>query len=98
MANLGLIPTHDCVQRICGALPEGCEVELIWMDDVYHKIPRGTRGKVVRVDAIGTIFVHWENGSGLGVVWNSDIVRNMQTGVVSNAFWSDGNPPKNCKK
>lgn len=98
MANLGLISTHDCVQRICEAFPEGCEVELIWMDDVYHKIPRGTRGKVVRVDAIGTIFVHWENGSGLGVVWNSDIVRNMQTGVVSNAFWSDGNPPKNCKK
>lgn len=98
MENLGLIPTHDCVQRICEAFPEGCEVELIWMDDVYHKIPRGTRGKVVRVDAIGTIFVHWENGSGLGVVWNSDIVRNMQTGVVSNAFWSDGNPPKNCKK
>ena len=94
MANLGLIPTHDCVQRICEAFPEGSEVELIWMDDVYHKIPRGTRGKVVRVDAIGTIFVHWENGSGLGVVWNSDIVRNMQTGVVSNAFWSDGNPPK----
>lgn len=95
MANLGLIPTHDCVQRICEAFPEGCEVELIWMDDVYHKIPRGTRGKVVRVDAIGTIFVHWENGSGLGVVWNSDIVRNVQTGVASNTLWDDGNPPKN---
>lgn len=86
MENLGLIPTHDCVQRICEAFPEGCEVELIWMDDVYHKIPRGTRGKVARVDAIGTIFVHWENGSGLGVVWNSDIVRNVQTGVVSNTL------------
>ncbi len=95
MENLGLIPTHDCVQRICEAFPEGCEVELIWMDDVYHKIPRGTRGKVARVDAIGTIFVHWENGSGLGVVWNSDIVRNVQTGVVSNTLWDDGNPPKN---
>ena len=95
MENLGLIPTHDCVQRICEAFPEGCEVELIWMDDVYHKIPRGTRGKVARVDAIGTIFVHWENGSGLGVVWNSDIVRNVQTGVVSNTLWYDGNPPKN---
>lgn len=95
MANLGLIPTRDCVQRICEAFPEGCEVELIWMDDVYHKIPRGTRGKVARVDAIGTIFVHWENGSGLGVVWNSDIVRNVQTGVVSNTLGDDGNPPKN---
>ena len=95
MANLGLIPTRDCVQRICEAFPEGSEVELIWMDDVYHKIPRGTRGKVVRVDAIGTIFVHWENGSGLGVVWNSDIVRNVQTGVASNTHWDDGNPPKN---
>lgn len=95
MANLGLIPTRDCVQRICEAFPEGSEVELIWMDDVYHKIPRGTRGKVVRVDAIGTIFVHWENGSGLGVVWNSDIVRNVQTGVGSNTLWDDGNPPKN---
>lgn len=95
MANLGLIPTRDCVQRIREAFPVGCEVELIWIDDVYHNVPKGTRGKVVRVDAIGTIFAHWKNGSGLGVVWNSDIVRNVRTGVVSNTFWDDGNPPKN---
>lgn len=95
MANLGLIPTRDCVQQICEAFPEGSEVELIWMDDIYHKVPKGTRGKVVRVDAIGTIFVHWENGSGLGVVWNSDVVRNVQTGVVSNTLWDNGNLPKN---
>lgn len=95
MANMGLSPTRDCVQRIREEFPEGCEVELIWMDDVYHKVPMGTRGKVVRVDDIGTIFVHWENGSGLGVVWNSDVIRNVETGVNSNTFWNDGNPPRN---
>lgn len=95
MANMGLIPTRQCVQRIREAFPEGSEVELIWMDDPYRKIPTGTRGKVSRVDDIGTIFVHWANGSGLGAAWNADIIRNVQTGVVSNTLWDDGNPPKN---
>ena len=35
----------------------------------------GTKGTVVCVDDIGTIHVHWDNGSSLGVAYGEDRCR-----------------------
>ena len=43
------------------------------MDDKQAP-PPGTCGVVEFVDDIGTIHVHWDNGSSLGVVRNEDTV------------------------
>lgn len=92
MPNMGLIPTKECCEKIRQAFPVGAEVELIFMDDTWHSVPKGTRGRVRGVDGIGTIHVAWETNSSLGVVWNADIAKNVETGVMSNQFWDDYRP------
>lgn len=52
----------------------GTKVELVKMDDIQAP-PVGTRGVVEYVDDIGTIYVEWENGSRLGVIYGEDICR-----------------------
>lgn len=51
--------------------PKGTVVELVEMDDPQAP-PVGTKGVVESVDDTGTIFVHWDNGSGLGLVMGED--------------------------
>ncbi len=54
--------------------PDGTRVELIRMDDVQAP-PAGTRGTVYGVDDTGSLLVHWDDGSGLNVIYGEDIVR-----------------------
>ena len=54
--------------------PKGARVELVQMDDKYAP-PIGTRGTVWGVDDIGSIMVHWDNGSSLNVVYGEDYCR-----------------------
>ena len=86
---MGLVPTKQCIQNMKEAFPEGAEVELVFMDDIYRTMPAGLKGKVLFIDSIGTIHVAWENGSSLGVVWNADVVKNVASGVRSTSFWND---------
>ena len=51
--------------------PVGTMVQLDKMDDIQAP-PIGTTGRVAHVDDVGTVFVHWSNGSGLGVVYGVD--------------------------
>ena len=90
--NMGLMPTQACIAEMKKAFPKGTEVELIFMDDPYRVMPQGLKGTVSTIDDIGTIRVAWKNGSGLGVVWNADVVKNVATGVLSSQFWKDGRP------
>ena len=46
------------------------------MDDLQAP-PPGTRGTVIGVDAIGSIMVSWDNGSGLNVVYGIDICKKI---------------------
>ena len=71
-------PDAKTVERIRKEYPPGTTVELIHMDDPYTTIPSGTRGTVRDVDDTGTIFVSWENGSGLGVVYGVDSCRKVK--------------------
>jgi len=52
----------------------GTRVELVQMDDVQAP-PVGTKGTVWGVDDTASIMVHWDNGSGLNVVYGEDRCR-----------------------
>ena len=56
--------------------PPGTRVKLIKMDDVQAP-PKGTKGTVRGVDAVGSIMVSWDNGSGLSVVYGEDIIEKV---------------------
>ena len=71
------LPPRSAIERVKKEYPAGTRVELVQMDDPYSRIPPGTRGTVRVVDDIGTIFVSWENGSSLGVVYGVDIIKKV---------------------
>ena len=62
------------LERLRKMYPVGARVELVRMDDVQAPSV-GTKGVVEVIDDIGTIYVKWENGSSLGVVYGVDICR-----------------------
>ena len=67
-----IFPTAGIVEAIKRNYPAGCRVELIGMSDPYREMPAGLLGTVTAVDDTGTIFVDWDNGSSLGVVYGVD--------------------------
>jgi hypothetical protein len=46
------------------------------MDDIQAP-PAGTLGTVLGVDDTGSLLMHWDNGSGLSVVYGEDAVRKL---------------------
>ena len=69
-------PSRETVKRIRKQYPAGTKVELIRMEDEQAP-PIGTNGTVVGVDDIGSIMVHWDNGSSLNVVYGEDRCRKI---------------------
>lgn len=67
----------ELVKILRAAYPKGSRVELVQMDDVQTP-PLGTQGTVQGVDDMGTIMVHWDNGSHLGVVLGANICHKIQ--------------------
>jgi hypothetical protein len=65
-------PSKETVQRLREQYPEGTRVELQSMDDPYSKLRPGDRGSVTHIDDTGTVFVNWDKGSGLGLVYGVD--------------------------
>ena len=61
------MPDKKYLEHLRSAYPAGCKVRLLNMDDVQAP-PVGTKGTVIGVDDMGSIMVHWSNGSGLNVV------------------------------
>jgi hypothetical protein len=70
-------PSRETVERIRKQYPVGCRVELVRMDDIQAP-PIGTKGVVTGVDDIGSILVHWDNGSSLNVVYGEDLCRRIE--------------------
>jgi len=66
--------SREVVERLRKQYPTGCRVELLRMDDIQAP-PVGTKGTVIGVDDIGSIMVHWDNGSGLSVAYGEDSCR-----------------------
>ncbi len=69
------VPSKDTVERLRKQYPAGTGVELVRMNDPYSKLNPGDTGTVTMVDSIGTIFVNWDCGSGLGDVYGEDECR-----------------------
>ena len=69
-------PSKNAVERICRMYPAGTRVELVSMDDPQAP-PAGTRGTVIGVDDTGSLLMRWDNGSGLNVIWQQDVVRKV---------------------
>lgn len=64
------------IRQIRERYPEGTRVELVMMEDPYNtKLKPGDQGTVTYVDALGTVFVDWDNGSKLGLVHGEDVFR-----------------------
>lgn len=71
------LPSRDIVEQLRKSYPQGTRVELINMNDPYTKLKPGERGTVSMVDDTGTIFVNWDCGSSLGVVYGEDHIRKI---------------------
>ena len=69
-----MMPNRETIERLKERYPEGTRVELISMSDTYTP-PTGTQGTVTGVDDIGSLLVHWDNGSSLNVLYGEDTVR-----------------------
>lgn len=67
------------LENLKSEYPVGSRVVLIRMDDPQAP-PIGTHGTVIYVDAIGTVHVRWDNGSGLGVAYGEDKVKKEREG------------------
>lgn len=52
------------------------------MADPYSRLKPGDRGTVSHVDDTGTVFVDWDCGSGLGVVYGEDRIRILEGGEL----------------
>ena len=46
---------------------EGMRIRMLYMDD-QHGVDEGMEGTIVRIDDLGTLHVHWDDGSQLGVI------------------------------
>lgn len=69
-------PSREIVEALRKKYPAGTRVELLKMDDVQAP-PIGTLGTVTGVDDIGSIMMHWDNGSGLSVAYGEDVIRRV---------------------
>lgn len=74
-----MFPNKEAVERVRRLYPKGTRVELVSMSDPYTTLKPGDRGMVDCVDDTATIFVRWDNGSGLGVVYGEDSIRRILT-------------------
>ena len=68
--------SKEALQALRERFSKGTRVELVQMDDPQAP-PIGTKGTVIGVDAIGSIMVRWDNGSGLNVVYGEDVCRKV---------------------
>ena len=66
-----IFPSRETLKKVKERFPVGCRVELDSMNDLRAPA-RGTKGTVQFVDDTGTVFVRWDNGSSLGVVYGED--------------------------
>lgn len=72
-------PSREIVNSLRKEYPVGARVELLKMNDVQAP-PMGTLGFVTGIDHIGTIHVHWDNGSSLGVAYGEDKCKLVNLG------------------
>lgn len=75
-----VFPRKEVVEAVRAQYPKGTRVELVSMNDPNSKLKPGERGTVKSVDDTGTVFVSWDCGSGLGVIYGEDKIRILEGG------------------
>ena len=70
-------PNKEQIELLRKKSPTGTRGELLQMEDMQAP-PRGTKGTVYGVDDTGSLLVHWDNGSGLNVIYGVDSCRVVQ--------------------
>ena len=66
-------PSRTTVQHLTSAYPAGLRVQLVPMDEANTTMPQiRARGTVVGVDDAGSVFVSWDNGSGVGLAFSAE--------------------------
>ena len=71
------MPNEKDIERLREEYPPGTRIALVAMDDTYSKLMPGDRGEVTHIDDTGTVFVNWDCGSGLGLVFLEDRYRKL---------------------
>lgn len=61
----------EVLDRMRKQYPKGTRVELVSMNDPQAP-PVGTQGTVDCIDDTGSVFVNWDNGSGLALLYRID--------------------------
>jgi len=69
-------PDKAVISKIKAEYPIGTRIELLKMDDIQAP-PIGTKGVVEGIDDMANILVRWDNGSGLNVIYNCDIIKKL---------------------
>jgi len=85
-----VFPTREQVEKVREEYPKGTLVELVSMDDPYSRLKPGDRGVVDHVDDTGTVFVRWDNGSGLGIVYGEDKIQIVEKDLQKEGFFHEG--------
>jgi len=70
-------PTKEQVNHVREMYTSGTRVELVSMSDPYTTLAEGSQGTADFVDDTGTLFVKWDCGSRLGVVYGEDRVKRV---------------------
>ena len=71
-----VFPNRKIVENIRREYPVGTRVELIRMHDKQAP-PVGMTGTVLGVDDTASLLMHWDNGSGLNVIYGEDCVKKI---------------------
>jgi hypothetical protein len=75
-SNIGF-PGKAVVEARKALYAPGCRVELVSMDDPCTTLKPGDQGTVTFVDDIGTVFVDWDCGFGLGAAYGIDLIKKL---------------------
>lgn len=57
---------------------KGTRIRCLYMNDPYQPVPEGMTGTITAIDDAGTIHVHWDNGSSLGVIPGIDLFEKIE--------------------
>lgn len=72
----GRVYTEAFIRQLRDRYSEGVRVELESLyDPCRTKLRTGDQGTVMSVDAYGTIFVDWDCGISLGLIYGDDVFR-----------------------
>ena len=72
-----MFPSREVVMKAREEYIEGDRVRLIFTDDEYTELKSGDEGTVKYIDDVANIHIRWDNGSGLAMIYEKDIIQKI---------------------